>query len=940
MKLWHLFLPLSFFLVFPAKGVQLSEGQSGHIARIVGHILSQDHLRQERFNDELSKVSLQNYLNALDPRRRIFLKGDVEEFQGKYATMLDDLTKQGNARPAFKIFERYLERLEERVRKVEPLLEADHDFQADEALELDRSEKPWPATEEEADEIWRKHVKADILQGRLDEEAPEAVKERLTKRYTWLLKDWKSLEDDEILQRYLTAIGHAYDPHSDYMCPSEVEDFEINHVKLQLTGIGALLRSENGYCKIEQLVPGGPAAQSKKIKPKDVIIKVAQADGEPEDVVGMRLRKVVGKIRGTKDTEVRLTIKPADGSKTKVVSLIRDVIELEDRQASAKIIHLPRDLRMQRPPRTLAVILLPQYYQDSAGDVRTILQRLQREKVEGIVLDLRNNGGGILEKAVELTGLFFPKGPVVQVRNSRDIVKPHYDRDPQTVYDGPLVVLVNRQSASASEITAAALQDYGRAIIVGDQATHGKGTVQVMLSLNHPAFRNRFGAQPQNSGNLKFTAQNFYRVNGAPTQRLGVHPDIVLPSVFDYLEIGEEHLPNSMEIDEIQPARYVRLNRVAPYLENLKKLSEARVRQDQDFAYVREDIARFRKFQESQLLSLNEDERIAETEREEARIKTRKQERQNRSIPKESAFLLTLNAANEDAPLTPLPYLTALPAEMPEENAEKLKEPKPELEGNGSGFVIGRDGETTFIVTNHHVVEDCAKVTVVHAGKSYKASVRAKDANSDLALLETTIPAARPASFSSLSRARLGEAVTAAGYPLQGLLSKSLNVTGGNISALAGLGDDAKHLQITAPLQPGNSGGPLLDGSGNVIGVAASKLNAVRAAVLTGDLTQNVNFAIKAALVRRFLDIHGVDYQRLPSETKLEPEQLAERARQFTIAVHCWNKTEDENDGTDLARQKEEEEEEEEGRKPDPHLREALNILSDYVDALSSPEPE
>ena len=213
---------------------------------------------------------------------------------------------------------------------------------------------------------------------------------------------------------------------------------------------------------------------------------------------------------------------------------------------------------------------------------------------------------------------------------------------------------------------------------------------------------------------------------------------------------------------------------------------------------------------------------------------------------------------------------------------------EPELEGNGSGFVIGRDGETTFIVTNHHVVEDCAKVTVVYAGKLYEASVRAKDANSDLALLETNIPNAQPASFNRLSRARLGEAVTAAGYPLQGLLSKSLNVTGGNISALAGLGDDAKHLQITAPLQPGNSGGPLLDGAGNVIGVAASKLNAIAAAELTGDLPQNVNFAIKAALVRSFLDIHSVNYQRLPFETKLEPEKLAERARQFTVAVHCW----------------------------------------------------
>ncbi len=674
MKLRHLLLPLSAFLVGPLFAVQLTERQSGHIAHLVGNILSFNHLRQEAFNDDLSKLSLDNYLNNLDVHHHVFLKADVEEFRSKYATKLDDLTLgptrwKGDASPAFEIFQRYLVRLEERIQKIDTLLEAAHDFQADETLDLDRSEKSWPATPEEADELWRKRIKADLLQGRLEEEPLEDVKKRLAGRYAWLLKDWKSLEPDEILQIYLTAIGQAYDPHSAYLCPSEMEDFEIHNIKLELTGIGALLRSEHGYCKIAELVPGGPAERSGQIKPKDIIIKVAQADGDPEDVVGMRLRKVVDKIRGTKDTEVRLTIRPADGSKTKVVSLIRDVIKLKDRQAHAKIIQQPGN----RAPHKLAVIELPQYYKHSASDIQQILTRLKREKADGIILDLRYNGGGILDQAVKLTGLFFPKGPVVQVRDFRNQVDLHFDPDPQTIYDGPLAVLVSRQSASASEITAAALQDYGRALIIGGQATHGKGTVQTLLPLTPASLRNRAGAQPKNSGQLKFTFQNFYRVTGTPTQKDGVKPDIILPSIFDYMDIGEEHLPNSLALDEIKPTKYNRLNRVAPYLKNLKEQSQNRVRQDQDFAYVREDIKRFREIKKNQALSLNENTRIAEMEQEETRKEARKQERQNRTAPQESVLLLTLDAAKEDGPLTLLPYLAA---DKPKENPT----PKPETQ--------------------------------------------------------------------------------------------------------------------------------------------------------------------------------------------------------------------------------------------------------------------
>ena len=686
MKFRFCLLALLFSLTYPASSLNLSKGESGRIARLVGQILSSNHLRQEALNNRLSQIALDNYLDALDVNHQVFIKPDIEEFRKKYSGKLDDLTlAERTAQPAFVIYKRYLERLKARINDVDELLAAEYDFEKEESLDLKRSKKPWPNTVEELDELWRKRIKSDLLQGRLQSEDLETVTERLKKRYSRLLKSMEELEGDEILQIYLSAIGAAYDPHSNYMSPSEAENFQIHSVKLKLSGIGALLRSEDGYCKIVSLVAGGPALMSKQIKPNDRIIAVAQGDDEPVDVIEMKLNKVVDLIRGERGTEVRLTVIPAssaDGSERNVVSIIRDVIQLKEQQAKAKIIDLPK---AGEGKVRLGVIDLPQYYEHCARDVRQIINRLKLEEVDGMVLDLRRNGGGILDEAVKLTGLFFQKGPVVQVRDFQNSVTVLSDKDPRVAYDGPLIVLVSRLSASASEITAAALQDYGRAIIIGDEATHGKGTVQTLQDLNRFMRRVR-GATPKNSGMLKYTISNFYRVEGTTTQKYGVKPDIVLPSVYDYMEIGEEHLPNSLEPDKIPSAKFQQLDRARNYVESLKETSKARVDQSTDFGYVKADIARYLELKKRESISLRESTRIAEKDEEKDRSDARKSEREARPEHEESVFLLTLDATKNAEELVPLPYLAANEPETEEEDkdddSEKADEASADEEAN------------------------------------------------------------------------------------------------------------------------------------------------------------------------------------------------------------------------------------------------------------------
>jgi carboxyl-terminal processing protease len=621
----------------------LSEEDAGRIAHATALILQRGHYRQAPLDDEISRTFFTNYLSTLDYARLVFTQQDVQEFASLYADRLDDLTKAGDASPGYVIFERYLARLEERNTYAQKLLASPIDFEADERFTPQRDKSEWPRDAEEAEELWRLRVKFDALQGRLADDDMEDVVSKLSKRYSRLLKTMKDYDREEILSVYLTALSHAYDPHSDYMSPSEAKQFEISNVKLSLTGIGALLEWDDGYTRIKNLVPGGPAERSKQLKPKDRIVAVAQGDEEPVDVVEMRLNKVVELIRGTKGTEVRLTIErpESDDETRRVVRLIRDDIPLAEQYAKARIVDVPSG---RGAPRHLGIIVLPQFYENCARDVEKLIRRLKEEKVEGIVLDLRRNGGGILEEAVDVTGLFIRRGPVVQVKRPTGASVVMNDEDPRVAWDGPLAVAVGHLSASASEIVAAALQDYGRAIIVGDSATHGKGTVQQLVRLSD--FFN-WRAVGENAGKLKFTVSKFYRIAGGTTQKYGVTPDISLPSVLDYMELGESHLPNCLPADRTTPLEYGRLEFVEPFLATLRERSANRVAVSPEYAYILEDIEEIKKRKADPSFSLNEATRLAEKAERQTREDLRKKERHARAANAIPIMELTLEAVDK-----------------------------------------------------------------------------------------------------------------------------------------------------------------------------------------------------------------------------------------------------------------------------------------------------
>ena len=488
-------------------------------------------------------------------------------------------------------------------------------------------------------------------------------KEKILRRYDRFLRTRTEMDSGDVLQTYLTALSNGYDPHSDYFSPIEAENFEINNIKLSLTGIGARLQLDDGYTKLIELVPGGPAIRSKKLKPGDRIIAVAQGEeGEPVDVIEMELDKVVDKIRGEKGTLVRLTVIPvdaADESETREVRLIRDKIELTESLAKGQIIDYPEE-DGNRP--RLGIIDLPQFYKDCARDVGLILKRFQQEQVSGVVLDLRRNGGGLLPEAVKLAGLFIEQGPMVQVIDSRRKKQILQDNDSRIGYDGPLIVLVGKLSASASEIVAAALQDYERALIVGSLSTHGKGTVQTIMPLNK-------WVNLPDSGKLKLTIQKFYRVAGSTTQKQGVTPDIILPTPYDYMEIGEATLPNSLDADHTQKLKYNTLDRVAEHVELLTKLSSKRIEVDKDFSYILQDIETLKERLKDRSVSLNESDRLAEKDEEKAKREARKKERKSRGQAQETVYDLTIKMIQTN---------TKLGEEVEDEEKPLRLEEKPE----------------------------------------------------------------------------------------------------------------------------------------------------------------------------------------------------------------------------------------------------------------------
>jgi carboxyl-terminal processing protease len=635
------------------KGKVASDIDNAVTAKVVAQILSQSHYLQQPLNDQMASKLLDRYLDSLDPLHLYFLQSDITGFDKVRATLADKVMESGDTGAAKKVFDRFIERFDAQTAYVNELLKSEtFAFEGNETFSLDRKNAPRPKDLDEAKGLWRERLRYEYLQEKLNKQKPEEIVKTLTRRYARVSRALHEYDSDDIFELYLNALAHVYDPHSDYMGRATSDNFDIQ-MRLSLVGIGALLQSEDGYCKVAEIIPGGPAEKSKQLKVGDKIIAVAQDDAEPVDVVDMKIDNVVALIRGKKDTTVRLTIIPADApdpSTRKILSLVRQEIKLEEQAAKAKLIETPAE---GGKALRLGVIDLPSFYEDmsarskgehtsTTADVAKLLTKLKAEKVDGVVLDLRRNGGGSLEEAIRLTGLFIKQGPVVQVRDSDGTIRVDKDPDPTVLYDGPLIVLTSKGSASASEILAGALQDYDRALIVGDNTTFGKGTVQAVVQLAPIMRRYKDLKLETDPGALKLTIQKFYRPGGSSTQLKGVAADINIPAVNDYTDIGEKSLDSPLPWDTVPPAKFDKLNRAQPYLAELKKRSQARAATDKDLAYRREIIERFKKAQAQKSVSLNEKSRLLEKTELEARVKARKQELAARPPSKEKVFELTL----------------------------------------------------------------------------------------------------------------------------------------------------------------------------------------------------------------------------------------------------------------------------------------------------------
>lgn len=609
-----------------------AETDMDKVAVSVARLLEQGHYSRLPLNADVSKRLFESYLEDLDANRLFFLESDVEEFRRKYETSLDQSILSGNLDPAREIFARYKERVESRVAKNLKLSQSEFKFDSDRTFQLDRKESPWPKNAAEADQIWADRVEAEMLEESLNEHATDAPAKVIARRQNQILRNVTDMTDEEVVSGFLSALARTYDPHTTYMSPSELESFRIEMEK-SLEGVGAVLTSEDGYTKVREIVPGGPADLQGSLSVNDRIVAVAQGEKDFEDIVDMRLDKVVSKIRGKRGTTVRLQVIPADAvdsSKREIIAIRRDKVELNEQKAKAELLDIKRD---DGRSVKLGWIEVPSFYADpklgvsTSGDVLTLLTRLKKEGMEGLVVDLRRDGGGSLDEAIKLTGLFIPSGPVVLSKDSNGKVSVSNDTDPSVAYTGPVVVLMNRLSASASEIFAAALQDYGVAVVVGDERSFGKGTVQTMLDIGR--FMPFFSLGASEAGALKLTINKYYRVQGGSTQLEGVRSDIIIPSLTDNPEIGEGALPNALPYDEVAPQRIKKDPVMASVLPELQSRSASRVSSDPEFAYILDDMARLRQRIEENTIALNLEkrkaERAADTERKEARIAKRKE---------------------------------------------------------------------------------------------------------------------------------------------------------------------------------------------------------------------------------------------------------------------------------------------------------------------------
>jgi len=622
------------------------------IAMSVGRLLEEGHYTRQKLNEEISKKFLQSYLELLDFSHLFFTQQDVDALNTKYANSIAGDVLLGTLKPAYEIYGLYTKRVDDRVAKIKELLKQPIDFKSNATVELSRQKSPWPKDEAEADQLWRGRITNELLQEHLSEHPIEPAPQLVARRYDRLARNVHEQDKDEQIKLFLDALAQAYDPHSEYLSKADMKNFSIN-MGLSLVGIGAMLRSEDGYAKIESLVPGGPAQLDGRLKVGDRITAVAQGQADYVDVREMRLDKVVEMIRGKKGTRVRLLAIPSDAtdpSRRKNVELVRDEIKLKDQEARADII-MKKD--ENGDPIKLGWLTLPSFYADmdrhqksTTRDVLALLKRLKKENIAGLVIDLRRNGGGSLEEALSLTGLFLKSGPIVQTKDYNGSIRISSDPDPGIAYSGPLIVLTSRQSASASEIFAAALQDYGRAVIVGDKNTFGKGTVQTILPIGR--FASLLGSHSDEDGALKLTIQKFYRVAGGSTQLHGVASDIVLPSLSDLPEFGEGALKNALVYDEVTKAKYTKWSdNHSLFVDQLRGRSEERVKNDAEFHYVMEDIDRLRHKMDENRISLNEDARKKELQDDKLRKEMRSKERLARNQEEPRIYRLTLDTVDK-----------------------------------------------------------------------------------------------------------------------------------------------------------------------------------------------------------------------------------------------------------------------------------------------------
>jgi carboxyl-terminal processing protease len=587
-------------------------------------LLEQAHYNRDAVKNEDYAQAIPEFMKALDGQHLFFLESDRADFVNRFGkNVYYNVDYLGNLDSAYSIFDTYDQKVVSRVGWIFGELKKDFDFTANDNFRIDRTNSQWPSTRAEADELWRKHLKFEVLAELLNKKSLPEAKETVRKRYERMLKTVGETEGSELAEYFLSTIAGLYDPHSTYFSADTYEDFGIQ-MKLKLVGIGAMLGVEDDTCVVKEIVPGGPADLGRQLKPNDKIIEVAQDDGEPVEIIGMKLRKIVEQIRGTKGTRVRLIVQPAsatDSSVRKEIVITRDVVKLDSARARAAVFQVPG---ADGKPMPLGVITLPAFYgpaddgdtdadsSSASEDVAKLLVDLKQSNVGGVVLDLRHNGGGFLSEAIEVAGLFIHKGPVVQVKNYEGDIQVDSDKAEHLTYDGPMAVLVDRFSASASEIVAGALQDYGRAIVVGDTSTHGKGTVQTVVEMKKVS--RELARSTVKTGAAKITIQKFYLPDGSSTQLKGVVSDIVLPSVDEFLPIGESDLPHALVWDKITTSFFDGAPIDHKVLSRLQELSKARQGSLPEFAYVRSYVEWFKERQAQKLISLNLEERRKQKE--------------------------------------------------------------------------------------------------------------------------------------------------------------------------------------------------------------------------------------------------------------------------------------------------------------------------------------